>query len=82
MEYRFSEDKPGDCSFCYYWNDTGKRCGRKNCYYILPPEKEEVYPPGDCRGCCYGKYRRCIGYCTVQILNGLRERRKMDAGRS
>lgn len=63
---RYSEDKPKDCRFCYFWKDkkTGCELGRENCFYRLNDEKQI----SECGSCPYGRASPCIGWCTRKIL--------------
>ncbi len=64
---RYSGDKPGDCSNCFFWDEdrSGCRLGKMNCYYLL--ERPRVVPT-PCDGCPYKKAAPCIGWCTKRIL--------------
>lgn len=64
---RYAEDKPKECEYCYFWGGKYRGCELEECCYILPPEPEPTYEPGDCTCCPYGKYSPCIGYCIEQI---------------
>ena len=49
---KYAEDKPKDCSYCYFWNSRKNGCSKEECYYRLLPEepfeeKEETW-------CCEG----------------------------
>ena len=64
-EVKYSEDKPKDCRYCYFWknNKAGCELGDGNCYYrILPKAVSE------CDSCPYGRASPCIGWCTKRIL--------------
>ena len=81
-EQRYADDKPRDCRYCYFWNESSEVCERQTCYYLLPEEEKVTYTEGDCRGCPYGIASRCIGYCTAKIIKEFREGRGVDAGGS
>lgn len=75
---RFSQDKPGNCAGCYFWNRRKKACTEERCYYLLPePEQETAY--GECGGCPYGRHSPCIGYCLLKILRGMRLKKETPA---
>ena len=71
---RFSEDKPGNCAGCYFWNRKKKVCTQERCYYLLPEEAADANV-GDCGGCPYGRVSPCIGYCLLKILREMRRKR-------
>jgi hypothetical protein len=75
MAFEYSEDKPKDCAYCYFWGGKKKGCTQEQCYYLFPemtPLKPNKWwkPCGDCP---YGKYEPCIGYCTAKILKEFRD---------
>lgn len=72
---RFSQDKPGNCTGCYFWNRKTKACTEEQCYYLLPDKTLEG-KNGDCGDCPYGRYSPCIGYCLLKILQEMRQERK------
>lgn len=65
---KFSEDKPKDCRYCYFWSGKKKRCslGRENCYYKV---SEKTVKKSECNNCPYGKHSPCIGWCTKKVLS-------------
>lgn len=72
---KYMEDKPWSCRYCYWW-EKGK-CIRRECYYLLPEEKEKTGKAalGDCKRCPYGKHKPCIGYCIAKLAKkGLEKR--------
>lgn len=75
---RFSEDKPGNCAGCYFWNRKKKACTQEQCYYLLPEVTADKHT-GDCGGCPYGRYSPCIGYCLLKILREIRQKREPPA---
>lgn len=77
---RFSEDKPGNCAGCYFWNHRKKACIEEQCYYLLP-EKMVEEKPGDCGNCPYGRHSPCIGYCLLKILREMRQKKEVPAKR-
>ncbi|MBQ9278836.1 MAG: hypothetical protein IJ224_09430 [Lachnospiraceae bacterium] len=77
----YSEDKPFDCRYCYFFNDKKDCCTMKECYYAIPLKEEVAFAEGDCRGCAYGRASLCIGYCTLKNLMDLKVRREQNAGR-
>lgn len=75
---RYAPDKPGDCTYCYFWQKKKGCCERKECYYLMPLENEpepdlEKERRGDCRLCPYGRHSPCIGYCLAKILWEMKE---------
>ena len=41
-EVKYSEDRPKDCRYCYFWSGKKKGCdlgGEENCYYRIRPEE-------------------------------------------
>ena len=73
---KYSNEKPGECKFCYFWGGRNKGCeyiGDKPCYYIL---EEKVVDPDSCEACPYGKQRKCLGYCTKKLLAENKEKVK------
>lgn len=36
---KYAEDKPKDCSYCYFWNSRKNGCSKEECYYRLLPEE-------------------------------------------
>ena len=40
---KFSEYKPKECRYCYFWCGKNKRCflGKENCYYETVEEAAE-----------------------------------------
>ena len=77
---KYMDDKPKDCRFCYWWEGNCRSCALKECYYLLPLEKEEKNEqegqPGDCKSCPYGKHFPCIGYCTEKLLQEMKEQER------
>ena len=72
----FAYDMPEDCKKCYFWTSENYRCslgGLDNCYYRVAPPKKEKDP---CDGCPFGMHRRCIGYCTVQVIDYFKKRKE------
>ena len=69
---RYTEDKPEDCAYCYFWKNTKKRCGLAQCHYLIGSgtQAEKTHSGGmmDCAGCPYGRHSRCIGYCLQKIM--------------
>lgn len=63
---RYSEDKPKECRYCYFWknNKAGCELGKGNCYYRIEGKK----PVSECDDCPYGRAGPCIGWCTRKIL--------------
>ena len=41
-EQRYADDKPRDCRYCYFWNESSEVCERQICYYLLPEEEKAV----------------------------------------
>lgn len=70
----YTEDKPTECSQCYFWAGRKKCCtlGKENCYYRRVEEKANTN--SQCDGCPYGRDHPCIGWCTRKIL-------RKDAGK-
>lgn len=64
---KFSEYKPKECRYCYFWCGKNKRCflGKENCYYETV---EEATEKSECDGCPYGRHSPCIGWCTKKVL--------------
>lgn len=74
---KYAEDKPKDCSCCYFWNSRKNGCSKGECYYLLlseEPFKEKAEIFG-CEGCSYGKYSPCIGYCLQKILLEMKQKK-------
>lgn len=71
-EQIFSEDKPDNCTFCYFWSSRRKTCTQDRCYYLLSvrgQSKEKIQSQDDdCAVCPYGKHSPCIGYCIKKII--------------
>lgn len=72
---QYAEDKPIDCSYCYFWHSWKEKCVRERCYYLLPQmngaaREDEGF--GDCKVCPYGQHSPCIGYCLQKILREMR----------
>ena len=89
---KYAKDKPPDCAYCYFWIANKKRCGQKECYYLLhdnaskansetTDSQETDFPiseeVGNCKTCMYGRHSLCIGYCIKKILLE-RNRMKQD----
>lgn len=70
---KFAEDKPDNCSYCYFWDNRKKACTQERCYYLLP-EKETAGTARGCCGCPYGRHSPCIGYCLLKIIREMRLR--------
>ena len=66
-ENRYAEDKPKDCSYCFFWkkNETACGLGEENCYYLIQVSERE---PSLCDGCPYRQDHPCIGWCTKKLL--------------
>ncbi len=59
---RYSEYKPKECQYCYYWYpEIGCELGEEHCYYLLPEEPEE-------EACPYAKNGSCVGWCSMVLL--------------
>ena len=43
-EQRYADDKPRDCRYCYFWNESSEVCERQTCYYLLPEEENGEIP--------------------------------------
>ena len=73
---KYAEDKPADCTFCYFWNAKKKVCTQLECYYLIAkiPEKESEGQGYDCRGCPYGRHSPCIGFCLSKIIREMKLR--------
>ena len=67
---RYTEDKPQDCNYCYFWNDKRNCCTKTECYYL----RSEREP--DCNGCPYGKHSPCIGYCLQKIMLYMKQKKQ------
>ncbi|MCD8150049.1 MAG: hypothetical protein LUE92_10945 [Clostridiales bacterium] len=61
---KYSEDKPKDCAYCYFWLGKRKGCGLDSCFYL----EEEDGQEDSCRDCPYGRVSPCIGYCIRKVL--------------
>ena len=74
-EKRYTEDKPKECRFCYFWSSRQKKCelGEDKCYYLI---EESDIPASPCTDCPYGKHQSCLGWCTKKLL----ERNKENTG--
>lgn len=74
---KYAEDKPKDCSYCYFWNSRKNGCSKEECYYRLLPEEpfEEKEETWCCEGCPYGRYSPCIGYCLQKILLEIKQKK-------
>ena len=70
----YSQDKPKDCKYCYFWSGKKYGCELKSCYYCLPNEltKQQSVDIVSCKGCPYGRHSPCIGYCLVKIMQELK----------
>ena len=64
-EPRYAEDKPKDCSLCFYWDEGRSKCrlGKMNCYYLLE-DPHLIETP--CRGCPYKKGGTLCLRCRVK----------------
>lgn len=82
---RYADVKPSECTYCCFWKEEEKSCGRSECYYLLSDgemgsgemlrlDSEEVW---DCESCPYGRNFPCIGYCLRKILLEMKEKRQM-----
>ena len=73
MKYRYAEDKPKDCQYCYWWGGKNRGCTlrEENCYYIIPVKTKKKQSP--CEGCPYGKNGPCVGFCMKEILHSSRK---------
>ena len=67
---RYHDDRPNDCSFCFFWKNRKVGCtlGKENCYYLA--ESPEKHSP--CEGCGYAP---CVSFCMKNVLE------KMEAAR-
>ena len=39
---KYAEDKPKDCSYCYFWNSRKNGCSKEECYYRLLKRKRRL----------------------------------------
>ncbi len=64
---KFSEYKPKECRYCYFWCGKNKCCflGKENCYYETV---EEATEKSECDDCPYGRHSPCIGWCMKKVL--------------
>lgn len=77
VNQKFAQDKPKNCTGCYFWHQKKKVCTKEQCYYLLPePETNTAY--GECGGCPYGRHSPCIGYCLLKILQEIRQKKKIS----
>ena len=67
---QYAADKPKDCVYCYFWDETNDCCMEPECYYLIP-EKESV-----CLGCPYGRHSPCIGYCLQKIMLEMKQKKQ------
>ena len=70
---RYHDDRPNDCSFCFFWKNRKVGCtlGKENCYYLAEsPEKNSP-----CEGCGYAP---CVSFCMKDIENHLNRRMKLQ----
>lgn len=85
---RYAGDKPLDCAYCYFWKSNKKRCGQKECYYLLHNASSETaasqntkettpQEAGSCKDCVYGRQSPCIGYCIKKILREMKEKKSV-----
>ena len=67
---RYHDDRPNDCSFCFFWKNRKVGCtlGKENCYYLA--ESPEKHSP--CEGCGYAP---CVSFCMKNVLE------KMEAAK-
>lgn len=69
---RYTDDKPEDCTYCYFWKKSTGRCSVDKCSYLVSDreqeEKTHISEMPDCAGCPYGKHSRCIGCCLLKIM--------------
>ena len=61
---QYTEDKPKDCRYCYFWGRKKKGCMLDSCYY----QRKQENVNSECYGCPYGRGQPCIGWCTRKIL--------------
>ena len=61
---QYTEDKPKDCHYCYFWGGKKKGCMLDSCYYQRKPENVN----SECYGCPYWRAQLCIGWCTRKLL--------------
>ncbi len=87
---RYAPDKPKECMYCYFWDRKKKRCGQKQCWYLIQPEndlpEQRGYQKDDeweesCRGCPYGRHFPCIGYCIRKIMAEMQLKKQQAAGK-
>ena len=64
----YQEYKPKKCRYCYYWMSGERKCGLKECFYLI---KENTKKKSVCDDCPYGRCSPCIGWCTKQLLEEL-----------
>ncbi|MCD8249308.1 MAG: hypothetical protein LUC60_05595 [Lachnospiraceae bacterium] len=72
---KYAEDKPKDCTYCYFWLGGRKGCRIDTCFYLEESEEDGADPDESCEGCPYGRDAPCIGYCLRKIM------REMKVGR-
>ena len=70
---RYHDDRPNDCSFCFFWKNRKIGCtlGNDHCYYLA--ESPEKHSP--CEGCGYAP---CVSFCMKDIENHLNRRMKLQ----
>lgn len=73
MLVKYSDDKPSDCKYCYFWMPGKKKCKFDECYYIVRKVKKKRVQ-SQCYGCPYGRTRPCIGWCTRLILGQIKKK--------
>lgn len=77
---RYTEDKPKDCAYCYFWDENEDCCMEPECYYLLNKTgggSERIPIRGaNCRICPYGRHSPCIGYCLQKILLEMEQKKQ------
>ena len=70
----YSEDKPKDEKYCYWWDRRTKSCrrGPDNCYYLIREKPKKQVSP--CEGCPFAIPLPCIGYCIKELSRGVGSR--------
>ncbi len=73
IQPKYSNTKPKECRYCYFWEKKACSRGIENCYYLI---KEPKKTKSECTDCPYKKSGPCLGHCTRKILQELRNNKE------
>lgn len=75
QEIKFTEDRPKDCRYCYFWSGKRTGCelgGEGNCYYRV---RLREGPLNECEDCPYRQEPKCESLCMKKVLKDWKEKK-------